>query len=264
MRFRRTPRPEGYTVTPRKIAAFETKKRRQLEALPLFAEATAATQISAAEEMERRKIAAKRSNGDRRSFIARQWRDARADYYRLPRHVRDAVAKRWQSWTGPLDSSSLVYQMKVAGAERTAEPEDYPQIAAVDRHARTVRFNDLAREANPYARADRIHSPGVMLWLAPFFEGTEDVPEPRMYLDTNSALAMKLHYALAGYADFGHNTDPSGEHRSGVFTIDGTAFRFHVSYHQHRTDEESRVPWDTYLTRRILWIGLADEPCPFP
>ena len=56
----------------------------------------------------------------------------------------------------------------------------------------------------------------------------------------------------------------NGEHRSGVFTIDGTAFRFHVSYHRHRSDEESRVPWDTYLTRRILWIGLADEPCPFP
>lgn len=263
MRFRPTPRPTGYIVTSRKVAAFEAKKRRQLEALPLFAEATAATHISADAEMERRKAAADRSSRDRRSFIAQQWRDARADYYTLPRHVRDTVAAAWRRWTGPLDSSSLIYQMKQAGAAATAEPDDYPHIEAADRLARTVRFNDLARENSPYARADRVHSPGVMLWLSPFFEPTPDVAAPRMYLDTSSALAMKLHYALAAFADFGHNSDPSGEHRSGIFTIDGTAFRFHVAYRRHESDEESRVPWDTYLTRRVFWIGLADEPCPY-
>ncbi|ALR23156.1 DUF3768 domain-containing protein [Sphingobium baderi] len=263
MRFQRTPRPEGYAVTPRKIAAFERKKRRQIEALPLFADATAAAQISAADEMERREVSAMNAARDRRAFIARQWREMRADYYGLPRHVRESIADRWRRWTGPATSSCLLHLMKVEGAQATAAPEDYPHISAEDRHARTVYFNRLAREHNnPYARCERIHSPGVLLWLSPFFAPLPDQPEPRLYLTTNLGLHGLLHDALAAFCDFGHNSDPSGEQRAGFFEIEGTTFRFQISYHRHDSDEPSRVPWDTYLTRRILWIGLADERPP--
>jgi hypothetical protein len=253
----------GYAVTSRKIGAFERKKRREIEALPLFADATAAAHISAADEMERREIAAMKTARQRRDFIARQWREARADYYTLPRHVRDATMQRWTNWTGPATSSCLLHLMKLEGARATAAPEDYPQIGAEDRHARTVYFNRLAREESPYARAERIHSPGVLLWLSPFFEPSPDRPEPRLYLTTNLGLLSLLHRALASYADFGHNSDPSGEQRAGCFAIEGTAFRFQISYHRHEDDTASRVPWDTYLTRRILWIGLADEVPPY-
>lgn len=264
MRFARTPRREGYAVTPRKVAAFERKKVAQRDAFPLFADATAATQISAAEEMARRIEQAERATRERRSQIAKQWRDVRARFYALPAHVRAPIAARWSTWTGPAQPSNLTYIIQTTAASIAAEPDDFPQISADQRHAETQRVNDLALADLPYARCERILSPGVMLWLSPFFVPTDDVPAPRMYLDTSSGRAMMLHYALSGFADFGHNSDPSGQHRAGFFDIEGTAFRFAITYHRPLSPEASRVPWNTDLTRRILWIGLADEAAPHP
>ncbi|WP_217895033.1 DUF3768 domain-containing protein [Sphingobium sp. Z007] len=231
----------------------------QRAALPLFAEATAATQIGADEEMQRRIANTERHRQDRRNQIAKGWRDVRARFYALPAHVRAPIAAKWARWTGPANSSMLLYIIQTIAADLTAEPGDFPQISAEQRHAETKRLNDLALLANPWARCDRVLSPGVMLWLSPFFEPTEDVPAPRMYLDTNLGLHGRLHDAVAQYADFGHNTDPTGEHRTGSFQIDATAFRFAISYQRPKTAEPSRVPWSTDLTRRVLWIGLADE-----
>lgn len=259
MRFDRTPRREGYIVTPRKVAAFERKKVAQRAALPLFAEATAATQISADEEMQRRIESTERHRQERRNQIAKGWRDVRARFYGLPAHVRAPIAAKWACWTGPATSSMLLHIIKTVAAPIAAEPDDFPQITAEQRHAETMRLNDLALAANPWARCERVLSPGVMLWLSPFFEPTDDVPAPRMHLDTSSGRAMQLHYAVAGFADFGHNSDPSGEHRTGSFTIENTGFRFAISYHRPTSAEASRVPWSTDLTRRVLWIGLADE-----
>lgn len=259
MRFQRTPRYEGYIVTGRKVAAFERKKIAQQKALPLFAEATAATQISAEDEMRRRIESTERHRQERRDRIAQDWREVRARFYGLPAHVRAPIAAKWQRWTGPATSSMLLHIIQTEAATLTAEPEDFPQISADQRHAETKRLNDLALADSPYARCERRFSQGVMLWLAPFFEASDDVPAPRMYLDTNMGLKMRLHYALADFADFGHNTDPSGEHRSGIFAIDGTGFRFAISYHRPKSPEPSRVPWSTDLTRRVLWIGLVDE-----
>jgi len=259
MRFDRTPRREGYIVTARKVSAFERKKVAQRAALPLFAEATAATQISADEEMQRRIESTERRRQERRDQIAKGWRDVRARFYGLPAHVRAPIAAKWKTWTGPATSGMLLYIIQTIAAPIAAEPDDFPQISAEQRHAETMRLNDLALAENPWARCERILSPGVMLWLSPFFEPTEDVPTPRRYLDTSSGRAMQLHYALAGFDDFGHNSDPTGEHRSGTFAIENTAFRFAISYHRPKSAEASRVPWSTDLTRRVLWIGLADE-----
>lgn len=259
MRFAPTPRREGYNVTPRKVAAFERKKIAQRDALPLFAEATAATQISAADEMARRIEDAERRTAERRAQLARDWRNVRARFYALPAHVRAPIAAYWSRWTGPANAGNLIYIIQTIAAPIAAEPDDFPQITPEQRHAETIRLNDLALVDSPYARCERILSPGVMLWLSPFFEPSEDVPAPRKYLDTSLGHHAMLHDALAGYDSFGHNSDPSGEHRAGSFQIGGTAFRFAISYHRPKCADVSRVPWSTDLTRRVLWIGLADE-----
>lgn len=262
MRFARTPKYEGYNVTPRKVAAFERKKVAQRAALPLFAEATAATQISADEEMTRRTDMIERSRRTRRSQIAAEWRDVRRRFYALPRHIREPITAKWSTWTGPATAGMLRYIIQQEAAPIAAEPDDFPQLDAEQRRDAAMRLNDLALAASPYARCERVLSPGVMLWLSPFFEATEDVPAPRMHLDTSSGRAMMLHYAVAGFDDFGHNSDPSGEHRTGFLAVEGTAFRFQITYHRPLSPEASRVPWNTDLTRRILWIGLADETAP--
>jgi len=230
MRFDSTARYEGYAVTARKVAAFERKKVAQRAALPLFAEATAATQISADEEMQRRIEATERQRQERRNQIAKRWRDVRARFYALPAHVRAPIAAKWARFTGPATSSNLLYMIQTVAAPMAAEPDDFPQISAERRHAETVRLNDMALADDPWARCERVLSPGVMLWLSPFFMPTNDVPAPRMHLDTSSGRAMQLHYALARFEDFGHNSDPSGEHRAGSFAIEHTSFRFAISY----------------------------------
>lgn len=263
MRFQKTPRHEAYAVTSRKVAAYERKKIAQQNALPLFAEATAATQISADEEMQRRILSSERSHAERRSQIASQWREVRTRLAELPAHVRAPILERWKTWTGPTTALMLGHIIKSEAAELTASPDDFPLLDSAQRLERTRHFNDLALADNPYARSKRFLSHNVMLWLSPFFEPTPENPAPRMYLETNMGLLMMLHYALAGFDTFGHNTDPTGEHRSGSFNIGSTSFRFFISYHRHNSDEPSSVPWSTDLTRRVLWIGLADDPQPF-
>jgi hypothetical protein len=262
MRFARTPRREGYTVTPRKVSAFERKKVAQRAALPLFAEATAATQISADEEMARRVAMTQRHTAERRSQIAKHWRDVRARYYALPPHIRAPIAAKWSTWTGPANSGNLTYIIQTMAAPIAADPEDFPHVSAEQRRAQTQHLNHLALSASPYARCERIHSPGMLRWLSPFFQATEDQAHPRYPLDTSLGRLDLLHRALDGFADFGHNSDPSGEHRAGFFQIEGTAFRFAITYHRPLSSDASRVPWNTDLTRRVLWIGLADEAAP--
>lgn len=204
MRFDSTARYEGYAVTARKVAAFERKKVAQRAALPLFAEATAATQISADEEMQRRIEATERQRQERRNQIAKRRRDLRARALLCPAR---ACARADRRQVGALHW-----------------PGDEQRLAE------TVRLNDMALADDPWARCERVLSPGVMLWLSPFFMPTNDVPAPRMHLDTSSGRAMQLHYALARFEDFGHNSDPSGEHRAGSFAIEHTSFRFAISY----------------------------------
>ena len=260
MRFARHTRyHDAYNVTPRKIAAFERKKVAERNALPLFAEATAARQISAAEEMQRREGSWSRRVIERRAQIAAEWREVRARFYALPPHIRAEVRERWSRWTGPLTATMQNHiRLEVAKA-MPAEPEDFAGILSeAERIAETARLNDIARQREIYWTHWN-YSPGVLLWLSPFFEPTPDQPEPHRHLTTSRGLWARLYHALADYADWGHNTDPSGEHREGAFSIDGQAFRFEITYHRYGSDEPSRVPWNTDLTLRVVWVGLADE-----
>lgn len=54
MRFKRRPRPEGFTRTPRKEAATRRALERQAMALPLFADQTRAEQPSLDQIRQRR------------------------------------------------------------------------------------------------------------------------------------------------------------------------------------------------------------------
>lgn len=137
----------------------------QRDAFPLFADATAATQISAAEEMARRIEQAERATRERRLQIAKQWRDVRARFYALPAHVRAPIAARWSMWIGPAQPSNLTYIIQTTAAPIAAEPDDFPQISAEQRHAEMKRLHDLALAVSPYARAERAHSPGMLRWL---------------------------------------------------------------------------------------------------
>jgi hypothetical protein len=259
MRFNRQTRyHDAYNVTPRKIAAFERKKIAERQALPLFAEATAARQISATEEMQRREENWSRRVIERRAQIAAEWREVRSRFYALPPHIRAQVRERWRTWTGPLTATMQNHMRLEVAKGMTAEPEDFPGMSEADRIAETARLNDEAR-AREFYWTHWDYSPGLLLWLSPFFEPTPEQPEPHRHLTVSRGLWARFYHAFADYADWGHNTDPSGEHREGVFNIDGQAFRFEITYHRYGSDEASRVPWNTDLTRRVVWVGLADE-----
>ncbi|MFL0419570.1 DUF3768 domain-containing protein [Sphingomonas sp. 179-I 2A4 NHS] len=259
MRFaRHTRHHDAYNVTPRKIAAFERKKVAERNALPLFAAQTAARQISADEEMQRREENWTRRVIERRGQIAAEWREVRARFYALPPHIRAEVRSRWARWTGPLTASMQNHIRREVAKTLTAEPDDFASMSVAERIAETARLNDIAR-AREFYWTHWDYSPGLLLWLSPFFEPTPEQPEPHRHLTVSRGLWSRFYHAFADYADWGHNTDPSGEHREGIFTIDAQAFRFEISYHRYDSDEESRVPWNTDLTRRVVWVGLADE-----
>src|SRR3546814_17913024 len=99
----------------------------------------------------------------------------------------------------------LLYIIQTIAADLTAEPGDFPQISAEQRHAETKRLNDLALLAYPWARCDSVLSPGVMLWLSPFLDLPEAVPAPRLFPHTTLGLTGLLHDAVPQHADIRHH-----------------------------------------------------------
>jgi hypothetical protein len=107
MRFRRWPRPTLYADTARKRAAFARKQRIEREALPLFAEAIAATQVEVDEEMRRRSVRwINREHEDRQQRAVR-WREARARLFALPEDLRRRARDLWRRCPYPADPTYL-------------------------------------------------------------------------------------------------------------------------------------------------------------
>ncbi|MFZ2629686.1 MAG: hypothetical protein WAX67_12510 [Rugosibacter sp.] len=118
MMFDRYPRYEGFRDTPRKRSAVLRKQRSERESLPLFADQVAALQPSVDEVMAKRSSLADTVEMERRKFVAKWWRVARASFYGLPSDQKAKVITRWRRWWGPRNSSCLLYLCAQAKAEQ--------------------------------------------------------------------------------------------------------------------------------------------------
>lgn len=131
MRFRKWPRPTVYEETGRKRSAFLTKQRREREALPLFADAIAASQHSVDEEMVRRADWWPRQQQDRRDERARVWRPARARLFAFDADLRRTIRDIWRTCPYPADPYSfadLLHQIAVGKVDPDRPPWKYHPI----------------------------------------------------------------------------------------------------------------------------------------
>lgn len=251
-----------YEVTGRKVSAWKRKLKAEQAALPLFAELIAERQLTPEQEMARRVALDWRAEEQaRRDRHAAHWREARARYYALPVKVRSVVRDTWNAhrWL-PKTSASMASWIWMKGEAVTVSAADMPPIADDVRQAHTRRLNDAARRADPWTRCKRAYSPGVMKWFA---YGVDQSAEERQGLanfGSSSGLWGVLFHAVASYDDFQHNTDPHGDRRTGVVEAFGSLFRFEIFTRQAGSDEPCDVTWNGDVARRVLWIGLADEP----
>lgn len=259
MMFRPSAKSEAYNVTSRKVAAFERRKIREQQALPLFADLVAANQLSAEDEMQRRSRLWDHTERQQRAFKADSWRRARARYYALPAHVRAAVREYWRRYGGPKDAVNLSSVLWHVSAQVAVSGEDFPQLSAQDRREMTADLNDRARRNDPWTRCTRAFSAGALRWLSPGWVASEQYPEPVMHLTTSHTRYMQLWHALAEFSDFGHNADPSGERRAGLVEVDGQLFAFEILYRRPKSPEPCPTPWNADLSRRVLFVRLADE-----
>ncbi|ACL62440.1 hypothetical protein [Methylobacterium nodulans] len=116
MRFRRVPRPEPYRETSCKRAAFLRKQRLELEALPLFADAIAASQHDVAAEMACRAVWWAEAERERRRQRTAGWRQARARLFALDTALRRTIRALWRTCRYPGDPpylAGLLHQIAV-------------------------------------------------------------------------------------------------------------------------------------------------------
>lgn len=260
MQFRKTVRHGPRTITPRKLAAYERSCRAKRDKLPLLAPLIAETQLPADEEMTRRLAADIRQEKATRDAKAAAWRAVRARLFALPVHARRAILDRYHSSRShPRDSGTVSWFIWNALKTIAVPADTLPPIGADDRLAATAALNDRARQGDTWTRCRRAYSPGAMAFLAPGFAPDEDYEKPHLHLHTSRGRWSLLWHGVADFVGFTHNVDPSGERRCGVFEALGQTFRFEVFYLSHQDDSCAVAPWILDLSRRVVWVGLADE-----
>ena len=93
------------------------------QAYPLFADQIAAPRaLSVDEEKERRERIYDRSEQRMRDLLARQWRDARREYFACSAEVRERIMGEWKAWRGPANPVCFSYVMEKhngVGAEKS-------------------------------------------------------------------------------------------------------------------------------------------------
>lgn len=124
MRFKRYGRYE-FADTPRRRAAFARKQRAERDALPLFAEQVAATQISADEEMRRRREQWDRDSTSARSRRAAKWIEARRKLRGYPTPVVCMLRARWEECRWPADPEYLLSMMHMYDTGRLVLPAEH-------------------------------------------------------------------------------------------------------------------------------------------
>lgn len=260
MQFTRKARHGPRQVTPRKLAAYERSCRQKREKLPLLAPLIAETQLPAGEEMARRVAADVRHEQAARDARAASWRTVRARLFALPVHARRAILARYHSarWY-PREPSTISWLIWDALKTIEVPADTLPPMADAVRLAATAALNDRARKGDTWTRCRRAYSPGAMAFLAPGFTPGEDYSRPHLHLHTSPGRSALLWHGVADFVGFTHNVDPSGERRCGVFEALGQTFRFEVFYLSHQGDGPAVAPWNFDLSRRVVWVGLADE-----
>ncbi|MEM5440562.1 hypothetical protein [Paraburkholderia diazotrophica] len=111
---------------------------RIAQAYPLFADQIEAPRaLSVDEERERRERMFDRSEQRMRDLFARQWRDARREYFACPAEVRELIMGEWKAWRGPANPVCFSYVMEKhngVGAEksRVFREREAAMIARID------------------------------------------------------------------------------------------------------------------------------------
>lgn len=251
MIFSPASKPRPYEVTSRKVAAFERRKRREREALPLLSAHVADHQVPTEVEMARRTARWDEVAAYMRQAKAAAWRDVRARYYALPPHVRAVLRIEWERFGGPKTSVYLGSLIRRVAGELGACPEDFPELDAAARLALTASINDRARQDDPSARCTRAYSPEVGAWLCPA-SGSGAVGK-------DLGRFMSLWRAIAAFEAFGPGVDPTGERRAGVVEVDGKRFRFDILPLRPGKELVSPTPWNADLSRRVIWVTFQDE-----
>ncbi|AUT75483.1 hypothetical protein C2L64_44655 [Paraburkholderia hospita] len=142
MRFDRYPRYEGYRWTSRMETLHLRRQERAAEkiahAYPLFADQIAAPRaVSVDEEKERRERMYDRSEQRMRDLFARQWRDARREYFACTVEVRELIKGEWKAWRGPANPVCFSYVMEkhngvAAEKSRVFREREAAMIARID------------------------------------------------------------------------------------------------------------------------------------
>lgn len=114
MLFDRYPQHEGFQDTDRKRSALLRKHRAEQDHYPLFADQVAAEQPSVNEVMEKRKLQHSAFYQSNRKFKAKWWRIVRQSYFKLSAEKRINVREQWKHWTGPRNSTCLLYLISKA------------------------------------------------------------------------------------------------------------------------------------------------------
>ena len=108
------------------------------QAYPLFADQIEAPRaLSVDEERERRERMFDRSEQRMRDLFARQWRDARREYFACSTEVRELIMGEWKAWRGPANPVCFSYVMEKhngVGAEksRVFREREAAMIARID------------------------------------------------------------------------------------------------------------------------------------
>jgi len=93
------------------------------QAYPLFADQVEAPRaLSVDEEKERRERMYDRSEQRMRDLFARQWREARREYFACSAEVRERIMGEWKAWRGPANPVCFSYVMEKhngVGAEKS-------------------------------------------------------------------------------------------------------------------------------------------------
>ncbi|MGE0854148.1 MAG: hypothetical protein AB7O44_31815 [Hyphomicrobiaceae bacterium] len=149
MRFRRWPRPTAYEDTPRKRAAFLRKQRLEHEALPLFADAIAATQRGVDTEMADRAVRWDTQEHERRRQRAARWREARARLFALPDAVRRTGCDLWRTCPYPADPASFadfLHQIDIGRIDPQRPPWLFHQKASARITPNPATFDEAFRQ----------------------------------------------------------------------------------------------------------------------
>lgn len=258
MIFRKAIRHTSREPSNRMKSAYIRSCRNKQEKLPLLAPLIAEAQPSFEEIERQRAITSKACSKNMRDLSACHWRDVRRRLTDLPLDVRKALLERYRTSSMPKESGTLSHLLW-RGITSDVSADEMPFMAPEERARRIADLNDRARSDDKTTRLRTAYSKGFAKFVAGGFVADEDFEYPHPHLHYSRGLMSIVADRVRNYQDFSANEDPTGERREGYFSVNGVQLRFVIFYISHCSDGLATVPWNNDLSRRWIWIGLADE-----